>query len=99
MEYLDGKEVAEALSRCANNFGPEKGINKFVETIMRDHRTLQQTMFRFMLQTIYRWSEQHDSGMFDGRNEFTVKTCKKIVEALKDDYVFNHKGRAIVPFI
>lgn len=56
---------------------------KFVELMSRGHRTLQQNYTRFVMRWI---KSQSESKYFDGRNEASVNLCKKIMDAVKDDY-------------
>lgn len=78
-----GKEVAEVLSDFVNSaFQNER--KQFVETIVRDHRALQEEVFKLFLETCEAWSEMYKEGRYDPRNEFTVKTAYKIVEMLKE---------------
>ena len=50
---------------------------------MRDHRTLQQNTFGLMSKLVSAWAERaEDEFSYDLRNEFTVKTCKEIVDAV-----------------
>jgi len=78
------KDAAESISRFANSmslFG--KDSEDFVDAIMRDHRTLQQSTFGLFMQCIEAWSK---TDRFDARNEYTVKLCKKMMAAIKDDW-------------
>jgi hypothetical protein len=80
MEAKTGKDMANELSSFVNNYGcDEEG---FVETATRDHRTLQQSMFRLFLKCIQEWSKQEN---FDLRNEDTITQSKKIMEALGNE--------------
>jgi hypothetical protein len=73
----EAKRMVEQLSRFVNSFGcPYK---EFAEEVMREHRTLQQSMFRLFITCIYEWAALEH---FDLRNEHTVKTCKSIVGVL-----------------
>ena len=81
---ITGKTVAEDLSRIVNrmSYGSEDSKG-FVHTVTSDHRTLQQQSFGLMMQCIETWSKMEN---FDARNEYTVKMCKKMMEAVKDDW-------------
>lgn len=71
------KEAWENLSSFVNKYGfPEK---EFVEFVMMDHRTLQQSMMRLFLGCIKAWAEKAEKGEYDLRNEQTCKLCQKIV--------------------
>ena len=73
----DAKQVVNELSKFANAMCP-KG-QEFAQEIMREHRTLQQSMFGLFLRTMEEWSKQEH---YDLRNEYTVETSKKIMELL-----------------
>ena len=49
----------------------------FIDRILREHRTCQQNVFRTLQGLIAAWAESPS----DLRNEYTVKTCKKFVNA------------------
>lgn len=92
------EQAAKNLADSLNSFGNGPEIEIFVETMLKEHRTLQQSSFKAILRLIQRWAELESSGRYDGRNEFTVKTCRKLIETLeKEDVIFD--GRIGVPFI
>ena len=78
---MNGKELAKELSKFVNCMANGKEEQEFVDAFMREHRTLQQSAFGLVCQLVKAWSEQEH---FDLRNEYTVKTCKKIMEAVGD---------------
>ena len=81
MNTKTGKEMADELASFVNNYGcDEKG---FVEAVMREHRTLQQSLFRLFMQCIDEWSKKK-AFEFDGRNEHTIMTSKMIVATIPD---------------
>ena len=73
------KDVVNELSKFANAMCPKS--EEFAEEVMREHRTLQQSMFGLFLRTIEEWAKQEN---YDLRNEYTVETSKKIMELLDD---------------
>ena len=73
-------EAFEALSRFVNGMCHENG--RFVDRVMREHRTLQQQMFRLFLGVVERWAEQNH---WDARNEYTVKKSKEIIRLLEEN--------------
>lgn len=77
--------LAEILS-FVNNYGMPK--KEFAEALMRQHRTLQQSVFDLFLTCINEWAKQEH---YDLRNEHTILTSRKIVEALD--------GNTYVPLI
>jgi hypothetical protein len=76
----EAQAAAEALARFVNNTNPD--TQTFIDTVLRQHPTLQQAIFRLMLDTIKAWALiKH----YDLRNEQTVHLSQRIVEALGDD--------------
>jgi len=49
---MDGKEVAFALSDFVNSMANSDEQAKFVEAVLCEHRTLQQSMFRLFMECI-----------------------------------------------
>lgn len=91
------RQAARDLSAALNCFGNEDVIAAFVDEVLRDHRTLQQSTFKTVLALISAWGNLPETA-YDGRNEFTVMTCKKILKLLQEDYTIID-GRPCVPFI
>ena len=84
MENQNEAEIAAlALSRMVNRMGGGPELTDFVNLVTNDHRTLQQQSFGVFMACIQKWSETKN---FDARNEYTIKTCKKIMEAVKEDW-------------
>jgi hypothetical protein len=79
-EEEQAQEICKHLSQYVNSMG--RRPKYFAECVSQEHRTLQQSMFNVFMSCIAMWAEKNDKGMFDGRNEFTVKTSKKIMEFL-----------------
>ncbi len=75
------EEAVAKLSKFVNNMCHNPML--FVDAIMIEHRTLQQSIFNVFMQCIKAWAETKN---FDARNEYTVTLCKKIMAAVKDDY-------------
>jgi hypothetical protein len=90
MENNSGKIAAQAISDLVNKMAHQPESKAFVDEITHSHRTLQQQSFELFMQCIAEWAK---TDRFDDRNEYTVKTAKKIVAALDGEFV----GR--VPFI
>jgi len=85
-----GETIAQLLSSFVNGAGEEEK-RAFVEKVLCDHRTLQQEIFDLFLRTCEKWA-QVEENWYDLRNEFTVKTSKKIVEEVLE-------GCARAPYI
>lgn len=76
-EREESKKLADHFSNFVNTMA--RHPEYFAECVVSEHRTLQQSMFNVFMACIKKWSEQEH---FDMRNEFTVKTSKKIMETL-----------------
>ena len=72
----EAKLAVEALSDYSNYGHKSKFI---VDEVSRQHRTLQQSMFRTMWKCIEHWASL-DSGHYDLRNEGTVLACKELIK-------------------
>ena len=85
-----GVEAAKILTKALNNMSYENvSIKAFVNAITTSHRTLQQSTMRAILALIMEWASKEEEGCFDGRNEATVKFCKKIKElAIEENAYF-----------
>jgi uncharacterized protein YqgV (UPF0045/DUF77 family) len=81
----DPEDVAQALSDFVNSSLSFES-DQFAKAVVRDDRTLQQSMFRLMLKCIGEWAE-FDSAQVDDRNRATVEMSKKIIAAVKDDSI------------
>lgn len=78
-EKENAKAVVEHLSRFVNSMG--RNPKYFSDEVMREHRTLQQSMFNVFMACIDAWAKLPDN-FYDLRNEYTVKTSRKIIEHL-----------------
>lgn len=80
---MTGQELAKEISRFVNRMANGKEEQEFVDALMREHRTLQQNTFGLLCQLIREWASVEEN-RYDLRNEFTVQTCKKIVETVEE---------------
>ena len=80
-EWSDAdKFVADTISDFTNSFSfPDELIAK---KMANEHCTLQQSFMRLCMEFIKLMSEKN---YWDGRNEASVKTAKKIMEAFGDE--------------
>jgi hypothetical protein len=74
------KKIVSDLSNYVNSSSTQPEL--FAGEVMRDHRTLQQSMFKLFCACIIKWSK---CASYDLRNEYTVKLCKEIVEKIGED--------------
>ena len=84
MEKLTGLELAQAFGDFVNTFNRDKG-KEFIEGLSRQHRTLQQSSLRVMLELIEHMAtyDYHT----DGRNEASQKVAKKIIAGFKTEII------------
>lgn len=80
-EQTKGAKVAEQLTDFLNS-ASQQDVKDFTEAMMVEHRYLQEEAFKLFLKTCEEWSKMHDADRFDARNEFTVKTSKKITQLI-----------------
>ena len=78
----DAKETINKLSNLVNGFNDQEVSEALSECVMREHRTLQQSMMRFFAHQIKVWSETEH---YDLRNEGTIMLCKKIMKEVGED--------------
>ena len=71
----DGKQLAQEVLDYVNTMSADH--TEFIDTIMDGHRTLQQSTFGLMLETINTWAEQE---RYDLRNEATIEGSKRVKE-------------------
>jgi hypothetical protein len=77
-EVMDALVVLSDYSNCLSNDELPNILTSFME---KEHRTLQQNLMKSFIQLIINYSKFRT----DLRNEYTVNTAKKIVEAIKSD--------------
>lgn len=80
MEKLTGQQLAETIADFVNTFSKDKN-KEFVNGFCVQHRTLQQSSFRMMLQLIEHMAT--DEYKTDGRNEASKKIAMKLIDGFK----------------
>lgn len=85
--HLTGEEMGELLEEFANG-ASRKDLEAFAEQITRNaHRTIQQKIMSAFLCYVEKWGESAERpGLYDSRNEATVRICKKILDSTGDRY-------------
>ena len=78
----DAKALVDMLSKYVNVMSHSR--DEVAKEILREHRTLQQSMFGLMLYVIEQWSKQEN---YDLRNEYTIQSSKKIMEVMIDSHM------------
>lgn len=71
------------FSRFVN--GRVHSMRKVAEGMARDHRYLQNEMFKVCMEYVKRLAENCEDGRFDPRNEYACKTSGAIVRLLKEN--------------
>lgn len=81
------KEVVSVFEDYVNRGSMTGTAKEFAEEIVTGnvHKTLQQLMFKCFVACIIKWAECADNSRHDGRNEYTVKLCKEIVDTIGKD--------------
>jgi len=77
---MSGTELAAAVTDFVNAFSPD--TKAFINTIMRDHPTLQQSTMRLIFELIKAMAGQTYK---DARNERSVEICRQIVTQFGDE--------------
>lgn len=75
---FNAKEVMDTLANYVNY---RKSTKAFIEAFKREHRTLQQSIFRLMLEMTEEMAT--DNYQTDGRNEDSKKMAKTLIEGFK----------------
>jgi hypothetical protein len=86
-----GENTDDVFARFFGNFVNCKLHSKkhVAEMMCREHRYLQNEMFKVCLEYIKMLAENCESGRFDPRNEYAAKTSKKIIDYFKEiDYPY-----------
>jgi len=81
--YLSAKDAAELMTDKLNALNPGNDIEEFVKVVNKEHRTIQQKVFKLVVALCKNWSNNFDKGYYDDRNQATVKRSKDIM-AIED---------------
>jgi hypothetical protein len=73
------REAAKNLADAVNEMSFDTA--SFADELLRQHRTIQQNTFGAIMATVKAWAGLTEN-RYDLRNEFTVESSRKIVEAL-----------------
>lgn len=80
MDNNQRREVLAKLFSTFSNGGDRENFKEFATDISHDHRTLVQQKFSLFLQFCKVLAENHKSGNYDARNEYSCQTAAKIME-------------------
>lgn len=86
-----GEDNDDVFARFFGSFvnGKLCSKKKVAELMCREHRYLQNEMFKVCLKYIEQLAENCENGRYDGRNEYAAKTSKKIIDYFKEiDYPY-----------
>ena len=76
------RKLADLMGRYFNTYSDRERADLLVKEVSRQHRTLQQSIGKYIIAQIKAWAETEH---YDLRNEATVMLCRKIMENLKDE--------------
>ena len=86
-----GEDNDDVFARFFGNFVNGKLHSKkhVAEVMCREHRYLQNEMFKVCLEYIKLLAEKCENGCFDPRNQYAAETSKKIIDYFKEiDYPY-----------
>ena len=86
-----GETDDDVFARFFGNFvnGRLHDKNHVAEMMCREHRYLQNEMFKVYLAYIVKLAENCDKGYYDPRNQYAAKTSKSIIDYFKEiDYPY-----------
>ena len=86
-----GENDDDVFARFFGNFVNGKLHSKehVAEMMCREHRYLQNEMFKVCLEYIKLLAENCEKGFYDGRNQYAAQTSKKIIDNFKEiDYPY-----------
>jgi len=86
-----GENMDDVFARFFGNFVNGKLHSKkhVAEVMCREHRYLQNEMFKVCLEYIKLLAENCENGRFDPRNQYAAQTSKKIIDYFKEiDYPY-----------
>ena len=87
----EGEDNDDVFARFFGNFvnGKCHSKKKVAERMCREHRYLQNEMFKVCLEYIKLLAENCENGRFDPRNKYAAETSKKIIDYFKEiDYPY-----------
>ena len=79
---IEGEDDDDVFARFFGNFVNGKLISKkkVAEKMCREHRYLQNEMFKVCLEYIKKLADNCENGCYDPRNKYAVETSKKIID-------------------
>lgn len=86
-----GETNDDVFARFFGNFvnGKLRSKKHVAEVMCREHRYLQNEMFKVCLEYMKLLAENCEKGLFDPRNQYAAQTSKKIIDYFKEiDYPY-----------
>jgi len=86
-----GEDNDDVFARFFGNFvnGKCRDKKKVANLMCREHRYLQNEMFKVCLEYIKKLAENCEKGYYDPRNQYAAQTSKKIIDYFKEiDYPY-----------
>ena len=80
-KQLNGKDLAEIISFSLNSYGFDS--KAFVETMLREHRTIQQSFMREIIVPYLK--ALSETTYYDVRNEASMNLAKAIMQRTTED--------------
>ena len=87
----EGEDDDDVFARFFGNFvnGKLNSKKKVAEKMCREHRYLQNEMFKVCLEYIKKLADNCENGWYDPRNKYAAETSKKIIDYFKEiDYPY-----------
>lgn len=80
----DTLPVYQNLIQFINTLSRKSHVQAFTRLVIREHRTLQQSLVRLCMEIIIAVGKQEETSDFDGRNELAVRLCADITKEFGD---------------
>ncbi len=88
----EAEEIARKLANMVNCFGKHEDMQVLVDTLLLQHKTLQQSLFTHLFLKFIEAVVNLEDWRVDGRNEAMKKTCDMIYKALLDNDMAYKEG-------
>lgn len=99
--FDDNREKSgfDAMNALTDFFNGASNLSteSFADQFSREHRTLQQSTLKSFFNIMVKCADNYDKGLYDARNEASLKACKIMVEAYEKETDF--KPSIAMPFI
>lgn len=85
-----GEENEDLFARQFGDFvnGKCHDMKRVASNLCKEHRYLQNEMFKVCMEYIKKLAKNCEEGWFDGRNKYACETSKKIIELLDKEGVW-----------